>query len=165
MKGKPDQISAEEFTRLFPKATDSAKAANGLVGDGTQKPVLTIAWDATRQIKSLPEKPLDITDRPTTDEQKLNKTEKAYLAYLRMLRVPKIRMQAITLKLADDCRLTVDFTYQDENGRLVFVDVKGGFWREDAKIKIKMAARLFPEFRFVVAHKTKTGWNQEDIKP
>lgn len=101
----------------------------------------------------------------STDEAKLNKTEKAYLAYLRMLKVPQLRIQAVTLKLADDCRFTADFTFVDENGRMTFVDVKG-FQREDALIKIKMAAREFLEFRFVIVKKQKgIGWEITDVKP
>lgn len=103
----------------------------------------------------------------TTDEQKLNKTERVFLARLRLL-LPKgayIGIQNITLKLADDCRLTMDFNYIDENGRFVFVDTKGGFWREDAKLKVKLAARLFRWADFVVAHKDGMNWTEERIKP
>lgn len=107
---------------------------------------------------------IDLSSRPNTDEEKLNKTERAYLWHLRKLNVPNLRIQQMILKLADDCRLTVDFTYVNANGRLVFVDVKGGFWREDAKIKIKVAARMYPEFVFVVATRDKTGqWNEQII--
>lgn len=100
----------------------------------------------------------------STDEVKLNKTEKARLAFLRMLAVPHLKIQAITLKLADDCRFTADFTYVDENGRLTFEDVKG-FQREDAFLKIKFAARTFSEFRFLIVKKSGSGWNIDEVKP
>lgn len=105
--------------------------------------------------------------RQCTDEAKLNKTERAYLAYLRMLKVPLLRIQQITLKLADDTRFTPDFSHLDENGRMVFVDVKGGFTREDSFIKIKVAARLFCEYRFVIAKRCKASepWEHIEIKP
>lgn len=102
---------------------------------------------------------------PSTDEQKLNRTERAYLAYLRARGLSWIGVQNITLKLADDCRLTCDFCYINSEGRLTLVDTKGGFWREDAKIKIKVAARQFPFITFIVAHKEKTQWREEVIKP
>lgn len=98
------------------------------------------------------------------DEAKLNKTERAFLAYLRMLKVPHVHIQAISLKLAHDCRLTVDFTYLDENGRCTFVDVKG-FQREDALIKMKVAARTFPGFRFCIVKRNGSGWKWREVNP
>ena len=107
----------------------------------------------------------DLTLKPCTDEAKLNKTERAYLAYLRRLNPPYIGIQNITLKLADDCRLTMDFSYINANGRMTFVDTKGGFWREDAKIKVKVAARIYRWADFIVAHKEGVIWREELIKP
>lgn len=95
---------------------------------------------------------------------KLNKLERAYLTYLQVLGVPCLNVQAITLKLADDCRLTVDFTYRDENGVFTFVDTKG-FQREDALLKMKFAKQRFPEFRFViVTKKSGGGWHNREIR-
>lgn len=108
---------------------------------------------------------LDLTARPSTDEEKLNKTERAYLWHLRKLNVPTLRIQAVTLKLAHDCRLTVDFTYVNADGRMMFVDVKG-FQREDALIKMKVAARQFPEFVFVIVKRVKGGaWHEIPVPP
>jgi hypothetical protein len=36
---------------------------------------------------------------------------------------------------------------------------------EDSKIKMKVAARLFPMFRFVIAYKEGGIWQHIDIKP
>lgn len=99
-----------------------------------------------------------------TDEQKLNKTEAAYLARLRLLGHPYIGIQNITLKLADDCRYTCDFNSIDENGQFVFHEVKG-FMRDDALVKLKTAARLFRMFKFVLVKKTKTGWDITPVNP
>ena len=107
---------------------------------------------------------LNFESRKNTDEGKLNKLERAYLAHLRMLGVPRLRIQQITLKLADDCRFTADFTYVDANGRMVFVDTKG-FQREDALLKMKFAARTFTEFRFVIVTKVKGQWEEREVKP
>lgn len=97
-----------------------------------------------------------------TDEHKLNKTERAYLNYLRASGVKWIGVQNITLKLAHDCRLTVDFVYFDEE-QLVFVDVKG-FQREDALIKMKVAARLFPFWKFQIVSRIDRGWRVKDVR-
>jgi len=103
--------------------------------------------------------------RVSTDEEKLNKLERAYLAYLRALGFEWIGIQNITLKLAHDCRLTVDFVSLDANGVLGFTDVKG-FQREDALIKMKIAARMFPFWVFQIAKRDKYGqWEHQLVKP
>ncbi len=107
---------------------------------------------------------LDLTPQPSTDEDNLNKTERAYLWHLRKLNVPALRIQQFTLKLAHDCRLTVDFTYLNANGRMVFVDVKGHM-REDAFIKMKMAARMFREFDFVFVKRDGASWEETPVPP
>ncbi len=105
----------------------------------------------------------------STDEAKLNRTERAYLAVLRSEQHRWLGVQCITLKLADDCRLTPDFAYRHrDDGQLVFVDVKG-FQREDALIKMKVAARMMPWARFVIV-KHKGGlpngsWHTAIVKP
>lgn len=99
----------------------------------------------------------------STDESKLNKTEASFLAYLRHSSACWVGVQNITLKLADDCRYTPDFACISD-AKFTFYEVKG-FWRDDAKVKIKVAARLFPMFKFVVVMKDKGGWKFEDVKP
>ena len=111
-----------------------------------------------------PVTPINFVISASTDEQKLNKTEKAYLCELRRLGSPWVGIQNITLKLGDDCRFTPDFSYISVNGELVFVDVKG-FCRDDALVKLKTAARQYPLFRFVIIKKTKCGWEETQIKP
>jgi hypothetical protein len=105
----------------------------------------------------------DFVPKKSTDEEKLNKTERAYLHHLRRLG-HNVGIQNITLKLADDCRFTADFNYFDENGRWRFVDVKG-FQREDALIKIKVAAREYPHLDFVIVKKDKLNWVETPVKP
>lgn len=106
----------------------------------------------------------DIAPAMSKDERGLNKLERAYLHQLRRLGVPLLNIQAITLKLADDCRLTADFTFMDPNGRLVFADVKG-FQREDALIKMKVAARKFPEFRFTIVTRERGVFVEKEVSP
>lgn len=99
----------------------------------------------------------------STDVSKLNKTERAYHEYLKLKRYDWLGVQCVTLKLADDCRLTPDFAYIT-NGMFYLVDVKG-FQREDALIKMKVAARMFPWAQFLIVKKTKTGWDEKRVKP
>lgn len=59
--------------------------------------------------------------------------------------------EGLTLKLAADCRYTPDFVVMNSEGLIECHEVKG-FWRDDAKVKIRVAASLFP-FRFVAVKK------------
>ena len=110
-------------------------------------------------------KPTTFALHHTTDEAKLNKTEREYLGKMRLYGYPFIGIQNITLKLADDLRYTPDFSCIDENGKFVFHEVKGGFMREDSFIKIKTAARLFRMFEFRLCKKERSGWEYQTIKP
>lgn len=59
--------------------------------------------------------------------------------------------ERFTFKLADDTRYTPDFCVIEPDGTVVFHETKG-FWRDDAYVKIKVAADMFP-FRFVAFEK------------
>ena len=108
--------------------------------------------------------PVNLKHVVTTDEDKLNKTEKRFLSYLRAGHCGHIGIQNVTLKLAHDCRLTPDFNYPDTDG-IIFIDVKG-FQREDALIKMKVAARLFLWAKFAIVKERKGGaWDFKWVKP
>lgn len=104
-----------------------------------------------------------LTIKPTTDVQKLNKTEAAFLNHLNAGKHLFVLTQAITLKLGDDCRYTPDFVTIDPTVITAW-EVKG-FWRDDARVKIKCAARMFPWIRFVAVQLSKTNWTFEAINP
>lgn len=74
--------------------------------------------------------------------------------------------ERFTFKLADDCRYTPDFLVQLSDGTLELREVKG-FWEEDAYIKVKVAADMFPIFTFVavqrVPKKNGGGWRIRDF--
>lgn len=106
--------------------------------------------------------------RDTTDQAGLNKTEREYWEHLKQRlaldhQITWIGVQCITLKLAFDTRYTADF-WTFEGGQIVAREVKG-FWRDDAKVKIKVAARLFPWIKFVVVKKLQYSWSEEEVKP
>ncbi len=101
---------------------------------------------------------------PSADELKLNKTERAYLQFLRIGGTRLVGIQNITFKLGDDCRYTPDFNHLNQDEHLVFSEVKG-FMRDDALVKLKVAARQFPIFKFVLVRKNGTGWDITEIRP
>ena len=100
----------------------------------------------------------------------MNKTEARYAQYLdTMVRLGQVRShlyEGIKLRLADKKTFyTPDFFVVRPDMTIECHEVKG-FWRDDARIKIKVAATLFP-FRFVaVKAQTKRdgdGWEFEQI--
>lgn len=95
----------------------------------------------------------------------MNKLEKARGVELEAARrnglLRSWRYEKVTLKLADDCRYTPDFCVIENDGGITLEETKG-HWREDAKIKIKVAAEQFPEFTFKALQRAKDGgWNVE----
>lgn len=113
-----------------------------------------------------PESPvpkLDLAIAPSKDEEKLNKLERAWLTNLRACNYPLLWIQSITLKLGDDCRYTPDFVVLTPDGKLVAYETKG-FMRDDALVKIKVAARQFPMIGFVVVRREKGVWHQTEVR-
>jgi hypothetical protein len=72
--------------------------------------------------------------------------------------------EEITLRLGDDCRYTPDFWAIGADEVLEFHEVKG-FWRDDAKVKIRVAAEKFPQFRFFAWRHIKGTWQRETFGP
>ncbi len=95
----------------------------------------------------------------------MNKTEKRRAVELEaMKRAGKIaawHYEKVTFKLADDTRYTPDFMVIGADGTVRFEEIKG-YWRDDAKVKIKVAAAQFP-FIFASLVATKTGWTLTDF--
>ncbi len=101
-----------------------------------------------------------VPSRPVIIRQTLNKTEERYWKILKadpMLSF--VSHHTIKLQLAEKCWYTPDFNFVDARG-LVFVETKGGFERDDAIVKLKTAARLFPQFTFIKAKYVKGQWTE-----
>jgi hypothetical protein len=98
-----------------------------------------------------------------------NKLEAEYDAFLnQQLQAGQIlwyRFEGIKLRLADNTFLTMDFAVMNADCRLELHDVKG-FFLDDAKVKVKVAADQYP-FHFVIAYKRPKkdggGWKFEDF--
>lgn len=93
----------------------------------------------------------------------MNKTEIAYDAHLALRQhageIAWRRFEGIKLRLADNTFYTPDFAVMLTDGLLEVHECKG-FWTDDARVKIKVAAEMYP-FRFIAVKKTKTGWERE----
>lgn len=98
----------------------------------------------------------------------LNKTEDEFFQHLTSLHWTHIYTQGITLKIAATCRYTPDFVTAGESGQLYAWEVKG-FWRDDARVKIKAAARQYPMITFIAVQKIPKkkggGWAYEVFRP
>lgn len=101
----------------------------------------------------------------TREPGAMNKTEAAYSEVLEAMkglgRIEWYAFEGIKLRLADRTFYTPDFFIMAPDGTLECREVKG-FWEDDARVKIKVAASLFP-FRFVAVKKTKQGWEEEEF--
>ena len=99
----------------------------------------------------------------------MNKTEAAYAAALDQRRtageVAWFKFEGIKLRLADNTFYTPDFAVMLANGALEMHEVKG-FMQEDANVKIKVAADLYP-MRFIVIRvkpkKDGGGWRVDEV--
>lgn len=97
----------------------------------------------------------------------LNKTERAYEETLktRMLvgEILYYKFEAVKLRLADNCFYTPDFLVMNVAQEIELHEVKG-FWTDDARVKVKVAAAEYPLFRFVAVRKSAGGlWATEEF--
>ena len=113
----------------------------------------------------MPGKPMYALGRLKTGER--NKTEAAYEVFLKALVVTGdvlwFKFEGVKLRLADNTFYTPDFAVMRRNGQMELHEVKG-FWQDDARVKIKVAADSYP-FKFLaVRPKPKRdggGWEVE----
>lgn len=100
---------------------------------------------------------------------KRNRTEEAYEALLqqRLLtgEILWYSFEGVKLRLANNTFYTVDFPVLAKDGIMEMHEVKG-FWTDDARVKIKVAASMFP-FRFIAVRQMPKrqggGWNVEEF--
>ena len=98
-----------------------------------------------------------------------NKTEEAYGNHLEAMRkegkIVWYRFEGLKLRLADNTFYTPDYAVMRSTGQIECHEVKG-HWQDDARVKIKVAAEMYP-FRFVAvktrAKKEGGGWVIEDF--
>jgi hypothetical protein len=97
---------------------------------------------------------------------KMNKTEAAYAGFLEMRKVDRDvlwwRYEPMNFNIASGAKYTPDFGVLTRDCQFELHEVKG-FWREAARVRIKVAAELFP-FKFIAITRAKTGgWEREEF--
>lgn len=97
----------------------------------------------------------------------MNKTESAYAQNLELRKhageIAWFKFEGIKFRLADNTFYTPDFAVMLATGEFEAHEVKG-FWLDDARAKIKIAADLYPLQFIAVTQKPKKdggGWNTE----
>lgn len=98
---------------------------------------------------------------------KMNQTEAAYAQHLEMMKaageIQWYGFEAMKFRLADNTFYTPDFMTLGKDGELEAHEVKG-FWTDDARVKIKVAAGMHPVQFIAVkkqAKKAGGGWEYE----
>lgn len=97
----------------------------------------------------------------------MNKTEAAYDKHLALMQhageIQWRKFEGLKLRLADNTFFTPDFAVMAADGVMECHEVKG-FWQDDARAKIKIAADMYP-FRFLAVRvkpkKEGGGWEVE----
>lgn len=94
----------------------------------------------------------------------MNKLEEAYAANLeqqRMLgQILSWRWSPMKLRLAKGTFYDIDFWVIQNDGLIEIHETKG-HWEDDARVKIKVAAAMFHEFRFIAVQRIKGIWKHE----
>lgn len=99
----------------------------------------------------------------------MNKTEQAYANYLEALKatgaIVWYKFEGMKFRLADNTFYTPDFMVLASNRQLEAHEVKG-YWLDDARAKIKIAADMYP-VRFIAVKvrpkKEGGGWSIEEF--
>ncbi|HMF56746.1 MAG TPA: hypothetical protein VK619_10420 [Pyrinomonadaceae bacterium] len=99
----------------------------------------------------------------------MNRTEAAYADILQRRKLSGELLdwwyEAVTFKLADDCRYTPDFmTVRAVTGQVEFHEIKGSFIRDDALVKLKVAAQMFPFVFYLCVKESKKSGGEWKIK-
>ena len=80
-----------------------------------------------------------------------------HLKYARAGDVVWMGYEGITLKLGDDVRYTPDWFVMTADGEFWCYEVKGPYRREDAMVKLRVAAAMYP-FRFALVTRDGDEW-------
>lgn len=97
----------------------------------------------------------------------MNRTEAAYAAHLELLKasgdVLWWKFEGVKLRLAHNTFYTCDFMLLKCDGQVCMDEVKG-FMTDDAAVKIKVAASIYP-FQFRIIRKSGSMWKIINVGP
>jgi hypothetical protein len=97
-------------------------------------------------------------------DPRMNETERLYAGELEKRRltghIKKWVFEGVKFRLADNTFYTPDFWVVDVRDYVTVYEIKG-FWRDDARVKWKAIADLWPEFMWVAVRRVKGQWKEE----
>lgn len=141
-------MTYDQIKSAVPRASASFLALNGLSGPAkASNPPISQGIARIRQ-----------------NSTGLNKTEISFFEYLENTSpLPtKVYAQAITLRIANGCRYTPDFFTIGQG--IKAYEVKG-FMRDDAAVKLKVTASLFPWIKFHLVTRKGGTWQIHEVLP
>src|SRR5262245_29212502 len=158
---RPERRDASDHAQTGERAARQAEAVTGGRSGMTweerlaQEGYTVVNGQARRSPKTLPLHLLPTRPLPPRPVYR-SKTEARYAALLEqrlaMGDMLSWRYEALKLRLAANTFYTPDFLVQGAGqGQLELHEVKGAWVREDARIKIKVAAQQYPYFLFLCA--------------
>lgn len=118
--------------------------------------------------------------RKTNQAERMNKTEARYASHLQAMQmsglIKSFKYESIKLRLADKTWYKSDFlvvrkklvmtnSHEHQIACVELHEVKG-FWEDDARVKIKVAAEMYPFFKFVAVMANKSEsmpWTYEEF--
>lgn len=105
--------------------------------------------------------------RAVSQPGKMNGLERKYVRHLELRKVAgelsAYFWDAVSLRLADRTLYLPDFLVFDADGFLELHEVKG-HWEDDARVKFKTAAAMYPQFKFIAITSRKGVWHFEEGK-
>lgn len=107
-----------------------------------------------------------------SSKPKLNKLEQAYFDHL-SAKYPnnRLRAQSVTYVLANGLRYTPDITSPgirtdtDDESKPTNWEIKGPYAFGGSLEKLKMAAAVYPEIRWLLIWKDDDGWHEQEVIP
>jgi hypothetical protein len=136
-----------------------------------KNPVLDLKAAEREYREKLRGKPTTVesVEKKTPAKKGMNKLESDYerhLVYLRgemLTNIIWFAFEGVRLRLASSAWFKPDFIVLTDTG-IEFHECKGPFFREAAKVRIKVAAELHPWALFYVVRKIKGVWEYERIQ-
>lgn len=142
-------VSAAEIKRAGGLQRWMAREARAGAG------VKPIKLSTARDLSSLPAAKGRVPSDPALgyDAERMNGLEARYAAHLEVMRqdgaIVFWRFGAVKFRLADKTWYTPDFYIMLPGGAIEIHETKG-WMRDDANVKIKVAAEMYPELTFVL---------------
>ena len=173
MKEKVDKARLVQGRVQFPAKKDgiNVKEAWAHVEKLSSSAIVSHPWSEENCFNA---KQYPIAIAPAPKPPKMNLTEQRLEQHLANQKLAGeilwYKMHGFGIRLADNTFFYPDAMVMEKDRSISIYDAKGqnrktgkGLWKDDAKVKIKIAAELYPIFRWRgISHSKKNGWVVEE---